>query len=200
MYSYRIEQAIRAVSLLHAGQERKGAVPLPYATHLYSVAFMLAEYTDNEDVVIAALLHDVLEDTDYTEEELAADFGETVANIVKTVSEPPTTERSKESWMAAKKQYANQIKNGPKEAAMVAAADKIHNFRSIVEEYYSDHLRFLQDFGKHLDDRLDSYQSIANAINKRLEGPLLAEFNHVFETYKEFIYEIKQKDDDRLYL
>ena len=102
---------------------------------------------------------------------------------------------SKVSWVDRKKNYAKQLKNGPIEAIMIAAADKIHNFRTSVEEYYEDHNRFLQDFGKNLDERIEVYQTIANVINNRLNGPLLSEFNHVFEEYKLFIYDIKKAQE-----
>jgi len=195
MYSFRIEQAIRAAAVLHHDQTRKGAMPYPYVTHSYSVAMMLTEYTKDENVIIAALLHDTLEDTDYTLAELTEDFGGTVAQIVDALSERKMDGDSKVSWNDRKKAYAKQLKNGPIEAIMVAAADKAHNFRTSVEEYYEDHNRFLQDFGKNLDERLEVYQTIANVINNRLSGPLLSEFNHVFEEYKNFIYDIKKAQE-----
>ncbi|MFN3188625.1 MAG: HD domain-containing protein [Candidatus Paceibacteria bacterium] len=193
MYTYRIEQAIRAAAVLHYEQKRKGSMPYPYITHLLSVAFILQEYTDDEDVLIASLLHDTLEDTDYTEEELKSDFGERVCELVKTVTEPTEIRGKKLTWMEKKQTYANQLTKGSKEAAMIAAVDKIHNFRSMVEEYYDNHELFLKDFGKNLADRLEAYQIIANSINKRVDGPLLAEFNYVFEQFKEFIYAVQKK-------
>ena len=193
MYTFRIEQAIRAAAVLHHHEARKGSMPFPYVTHLYSVAMMLGDYTTDEDVIISALLHDTIEDTDYTIEELEEDFGGRVAEIVSVLTEPKFQHDQKIPWLERKKIYAKQLKNGPIEAVMIAAADKAHNFRTSVEEYYDDHNRFRQDFGKNLEERIEAYQNIANVINNRLEGPLLAEFNHVFEEYKQFIYEI-QKD------
>lgn len=195
MYSYRIEQAIRAAAVLHRDQNRKGSMPFPYITHLVSVAFILLDYTADEDVVIAGLLHDTIEDADYTSDELEEDFGARVRTIVDAVTEKPYVGDRKVSWLEQKKNYAAQLKKGPKEAVMIAAADKAHNFRTVVEEYYDAHARFLQDFGKQLDDRLEAYQTIANVINNRLDGPLLNEFNHVFESYKQFIYDIKQAQE-----
>ncbi|MES2966962.1 MAG: HD domain-containing protein [Patescibacteria group bacterium] len=195
MYSYRIEQAIRAATVLHHSQTRKGSMPYPYVTHLYSVAMLLMEFTDNEDVIIAALLHDTLEDTDYTMEELTEDFGGTVATIVDALTEKKTEGERTVSWVDRKKNYAKQLKNGPDEAIMIAAADKAHNFRTSIEDYYDDHNRFLTDFGKNLDERLEVYQTIANVINHRLKGPLLSEFNHVFTEYKNFIYDIKKAQE-----
>ncbi len=195
MYSYRIEQAIRAAAVLHRDQERKGSMPYPYITHLMSVAFILHDYTDNEDVIVAALLHDTVEDTDYTLDELEEDFGGTVRELVETLSEPTHDGDRKMTWSEKKKAYAVQLKKGPKDAIMIAAADKAHNFRTIVEEYYEAPSRFLQDFGKNLTERLEVYQTLANVINNRLEGPLLNEFNHVFESYKEFIYAVQKSQE-----
>lgn len=192
MYTFRIEQAIRAAAVLHHHETRKGSMPFPYVTHLYSVAMMLGDYTDDEDVIVAALLHDTIEDTDYTIAELEEDFGGRVAEIVAAGSEPRLVNGQRASWVEKKKAYAKQLKSGPLEAVMIAAADKAHNFRTSVEEYYDDHNRFLQDFGKNLDERIETYQMIAGVINSRLEGPLLSEFNHVFEEYKQFIYEIQK--------
>jgi (p)ppGpp synthase/HD superfamily hydrolase len=194
MYTFRIEQAIRAAAVLHHHETRKGSMPFPYVTHLFSVAMMLGDYTTDEDVIIAALLHDTVEDTDYTLDELEEDFGGRVTEIVAALSEPKLVNGQKITWLERKKVYAKQLKNGPLEAVMIAAADKTHNFRTSVEEYYDDHNRFRQDFGKNLEERIEAYQIIANVINNRLEGPLLAEFNHVFEEYKQFIYAIQKEE------
>jgi (p)ppGpp synthase/HD superfamily hydrolase len=195
MYSYRIEQAIRAAAVLHRDQERKGSMPFPYITHLMSVACILHDYTDDEDIIIAGLLHDTVEDTDYTLPELEEDFGGRVREIVETVTEEKYDGDRKRTWADQKKHYAVKLKKGPKEAVMVAAADKAHNFRTMIEEYYDEPTRFFQDFGKNLDERLEVYQTIANVINNRLEGPLLNEFNHVFESFKEFIYAVKKASE-----
>ncbi|MCB9815572.1 HD domain-containing protein [Candidatus Nomurabacteria bacterium] len=191
MYSYKIEQAIKAASLLHQDQLRKGSVPLPYLTHLMAVTLILRDYTTDEDTLVAGLLHDTLEDTDYTYEELVEDFGEKVALIVQTLTEPGSSDQDKQSWLEIKKNYAKQLRKGPIEAVMIAAADKTHNFRSMVEDYYDDHNGFLREFGTHLDNRLEAYQNIANAINSRLADGIVHEFNHTFKTYKDFIFDVK---------
>lgn len=191
MYSYKIEQAIKAAAVLHQDQVRKGLVPLPYITHLIAVLLILRDYTSEEDVLVAALLHDTLEDTDYTPEELEADFGSTVLSYVRTLTEPKRRDEKKLPWIETKKGYAKQLRTGPIEAVMIAAADKAHNFRAIVDEYLEDHDRFLKDFGPHLDLRLEAYQSIANAINNRLTDGIVHEFNHTFTEYKNFIFDVQ---------
>ena len=184
LYSYRIEQAIRAASLLHRDQVRKGDVPLPYITHLFAVAFILSDYTDSEDVVIAGLLHDTLEDTPYTEEELREDFGRTVYEIVRSVSEH-TGDKSA-SWHERKQQYIKQLTEASEEALLVSCADKIHNMRSTIEQYYNDYEGFVSDFGGSVEDRVRMYQGISNVLNRRLKNDIVHEFNHVFTEFKKF--------------
>mgnify|MGYP000294795129 CR=1 FL=1 len=194
MYSYRIEQAIRAAAVLHQDQKRKGQMPLPYVTHLYAVALLVSDYTDDESTVIAALLHDTLEDTDYTSTELEQDFGRKVREIVEAVSEPQEDDDgNRPSWEERKKAYAKKLKTAPEEALLVAAADKIHNMRSTVEQYYDNHAGFIKDFGGALDDRAMMYQDISNVLNSRLKNDIIGEFNHVYTEYKNFVLGVKSK-------
>lgn len=195
MYSYRLEQAIRAAAVLHKDQKRRGKLPLPYITHLAAVAWLVSDYTDHEDTVIAAWLHDTLEDTDYTAEELEEDFGRDVRRIVETLSEPKERDGKKLPWKERKLAYLEQLKAGPDEALLVAAADKIHNMRSIVEEYYDNHEGFIKDFSGSLDERAMRYQDLSNLLNRRLQNDIIAEFNHVYTEYKNFLVHVKKSEE-----
>jgi (p)ppGpp synthase/HD superfamily hydrolase len=192
MYTYRIEQALRAVTILHKDQVRKGSVPLPYVSHLFAVAMIAVDYTNDEDVLITALLHDTLEDTDYTPDELQTDFGGKVREYVEALTEPADTDKKKYSWKETKEMYAKHLRKAPQEALLVAAADKIHNMRAMVEEYYDDHSRFMKEFSGSLEDRLIQYQEIANVLNRNLKSDILNEFNHVFTEYKNFISDVQK--------
>lgn len=192
MYSYRIEQALRAVTILHKDQVRKGSVPIPYVSHLFAVAMIVLDYTKDEDVLITALLHDTLEDTDYTAEELQDDFGGKVRELVEALTEPQSTEAQSLSWREQKERYAKSLKSAQEGSLIVAAADKIHNMRSIVEEYYDDHARFMADFEGSLEERVIMYQDISNTLNRLLKNDIIHEFNHVFEEYKNFVTDVKK--------
>ncbi len=192
-YSYAIEQAIKAASVLHKDQVRKGSVPYPYVTHLFAVATIVSDYTNDEDTIVSALLHDTLEDTDYTEKELEDDFGGAVRDIVVALTEPSIEVRDRKSIAFQKKQYLAQIKDASERALIVVAADKIHNMRSIVEEYYDDHTTFLSHFGTNIEDRLMTYQEISNVLNRRLKNQILSEFNSVFTEYKNFLHDVEKK-------
>ena len=195
-YSYAIEQAIRAAAVLHKDQVRKGAVPYPYITHLYAVAMIVADYTNDENAVVAALLHDTVEDTDYTIEELTEDFGGPVAEIVRTLTEPSAKSTEYPNSAARKKQYLKQLKGGKEESLIVVAADKLHITRSMVEEYYEDHTRFLADFGSAIENRLQFYQELSNILNRNLKNAILSEFNSVFTEYKQFILNVEKKRNE----
>jgi len=195
MYTFKVEQAIQAAAVLHQDHMRKGAMPIPYMTHLVAVAMILRDYTSDEDTLVAALLHDTLEDTDYTADEMKTDFGEAVTTIVQTLTEPTHDGEHKLPWLETKKRYASQLRSGSIAAVQIAAADKAHNFRTVVEEYHSEHNRFMQDFGSNLDERLEAYQSISNAINNRLKDGIVHEFNHTFSAYKQFIYDVQSSKE-----
>ena len=195
MYTYKVEQAIKAATLLHQDHVRQGQIPLPYVTHLVATMMIVRDYTSDENTLVAALLHDALEDTDYTKEEMSIDFGQEVTKIVSTLTEPEHGGPGSANWLESKLSYAKQLKAGPQEAVTIAAADKSHNFRSIVEEYQDDHNRFMQDFGKRLEDRLDAYQAISNSINSRLKDGIVHEFNHTFEAYKQFIINVQSSKE-----
>ena len=195
-YSYAIEQAIRAASILHKDQVRKGSVPYTYITHLFAVALIVSDYTNDEDTIVAALLHDTLEDTDYTAKEIEEDFGGGVRDIVVTLTEPPRTSNNRDDVEVQKKQYLKQVRSGSEKALTVLAADKIHNMRSLVEEYYDNHTGFLAEFGVYTTDRLLMYQELSNILNRNLKNAILAEFNSVFTEYKKFLNEVEQKRQD----
>jgi (p)ppGpp synthase/HD superfamily hydrolase len=197
MYTYRIEQALRAITILHKDQVRKGSQPIPYVSHLFAVAMIAADYTQDEDTIITALLHDTLEDTDYTGAELQEDFGGTVREMVEALSEDQGGTQGSIPWKERKIAYAKSLRKAPEGALIVAAADKIHNMRCIVEEYYDDHSRFLADFDGTLEDRVLMYEEISNALNRGLKSDILAEFNHVFTEYKNFIADVKRTKEEK---
>lgn len=190
-YSYRIEQAIRAAAVLHKNQVRKGKTPFPYVTHLYAVTMIVAEYTNDENTIVAALLHDTLEDTDYTKEELNEDFGHSVLEIVESVTAASIADD--ESWIDSRKRFVKKLKDASQEALLICAADKIHNMRCVVEEYYDSHSQFLADFGGTLEDRILMYQEMSNVLNRNMKSDILSEFNHVFDEYKKFIESIERE-------
>ncbi len=125
---YRV---ISLASEAHNGQERK-VTGTPYISHPFSVASIVSNYTDNEEIIIAALLHDVIEDVDkdgYREQDITDTFGQRVADLVLDVSEDkslPYDER--------KKEYLDRVKELDQDALLIKYADLYHNTLSILED------------------------------------------------------------------
>lgn len=182
MYSYEVEKAIQAACVLHNGQVRKGgSVPIPYVSHLFSVFSILLDYTTDEATLVAALLHDTLEDTDYTPENLQEDFGEAVLSIVAAVTEDKSLD-----WQARKDGYLLSTVAGGEASLLVSAADKIHNMRSLIEQYHEDIPRYLHDFPNNTGPGLVFLQKLSNALNSGLKNDIVHEFNHVLTEFKTF--------------
>lgn len=131
----QIKKAIQFAARKHHGQMRREAEPLPYITHLFSVALLVAEDGTHDDVVTAALLHDTLEDTDTTREEIVENFNEHVATLVEAVSEIKERDGNKLSWKERKTAYLANLETAPNDAVLIAIADKIDNIESKLEAF-----------------------------------------------------------------
>lgn len=191
-YSEKIDKAIRAATTLHDGHIRRGRFSYPYVTHLISVAFIVSSYTDDEDCIAAAFLHDTLEDTEYTPEDMFDDFGEQVTEIVLGVSEYYGTQSARPDWTSRKQEYIKQLNNAPNGSLIVSAADKIHNFSCILDEYVGRPNAFIRDFGTNLLQRLNHYQEVSNVINRRLQNPIVPAFNETFAKYRAFLADVQR--------
>jgi (p)ppGpp synthase/HD superfamily hydrolase len=136
LFSPLVERAIRIAADKHRGQLRKGS-DLPYLAHPAAVALILARAGFNDDrVLAAAFLHDVVEDTDYTVEQLAADFPPEVVEIVNALSEQKTDAAgAKRPWKDRKLDHLAVIRNASSEAKAVALADKLHNLGTMLIDY-----------------------------------------------------------------
>lgn len=132
-YTKRFDDALQFASELHRNQTRKGT-KIPYVTHLMGVASIVGENYGTEDEVIAALLHDAIEDTAQTRESLYARFGPTVAEIVEGCSDAQDP-NNKAAWEERKRAHIEHVANSSKSVQLVSAADKLHNARAILADY-----------------------------------------------------------------
>lgn len=130
-----VEKAMRLAAEAHRDQTRKAST-VPYLSHPASVALILARagYGD-EAVLSAALLHDVVEDTPLTLEQLALEFPEEVVQIVASLSEQKTDDAGvKRPWKDRKVDHIRHLKSASPEAKAVALADKLHNLTSMLHD------------------------------------------------------------------
>jgi (p)ppGpp synthase/HD superfamily hydrolase len=118
----------------HAGQGRKASTT-PYIAHLMGVASLTLEFGGDEDMAIAALLHDVVEDCGGVPmlREVKKRFGSRVAKIVDGCTDSDV--EPKPPWRERKETYIRHLKDADAETKLVSAADKLNNVRSILSDY-----------------------------------------------------------------
>jgi len=118
----------------HAGQRRKAST-IPYVAHLIGVASLVLEAGGDEDLAIAALLHDVVEDCGGAPmlKEVRWRFGKRVAKIVDECTDADTY--PKPPWRERKEKYLRRLKKADADTRLVSAADKLNNVRSILSDY-----------------------------------------------------------------
>lgn len=131
LLSSRFERALRWAAEGHRDQLRKGS-GVAYLTHVVAVASALDRSGFTEDVVIAGLLHDLVEDTDATLDEVRERFGPFVAELVGYCSEVKLDASGKKRpWEDRKRDHLAALANAPVEAKGIVLADKLHNLLSI---------------------------------------------------------------------
>ncbi|MEX0917480.1 MAG: HD domain-containing protein [Candidatus Paceibacterota bacterium] len=181
-HTANLEKALQKAASLHKDQKRKGKDEVPYITHPVSVMLILSHYTDEEDILIAGLLHDTVEDTDYTFKELEKDFGSSVRALVEGVSQPENG-----TWLEQKKEYLKSLKSAPDGAAYVSAADKMHNFDSARRDFKESHEMMTRCFPGNLEERILGYKRIVDHLLPRIPKEMADELQVAFASYKEFI-------------
>jgi (p)ppGpp synthase/HD superfamily hydrolase len=127
-------RAFRFAAEKHAGQARKAST-IPYIAHVMGVASLVLEFGGDEDMAIAALLHDVVEDCGGApmQAEVRRKFGKRVAKIVAGCTDSDTI--PKPPWRERKENYIQHLKSADAETRLVSAADKLNNVRSILSDY-----------------------------------------------------------------
>jgi (p)ppGpp synthase/HD superfamily hydrolase len=130
----RFLRAFLFAAEMHKGQTRKAST-IPYIAHLMGVASLVLEAGGDEDLAIAALLHDVVEDCGGAPmlKEVRRQFGKRVAKVVDGCTDADTD--PKPPWRERKEKYIRHLKAAEADTQLVSAADKLNNVRSILSDY-----------------------------------------------------------------
>jgi len=130
----RFMRAFQFAAEKHAGQTRKAST-IPYLAHLMGVASLVLEAGGDEDLAIAAFLHDVVEDCGGAPmlKEVRRRFGARVAEVVDGCTDADTY--PKPPWRERKEKYLRHLKKADADTRLVSAADKLNNVRSILADY-----------------------------------------------------------------
>ncbi len=119
----------------HHGTERRGKAS-PYIIHCMEAASIVATISNDPELLAAAMLHDVLEDTDVTEDELRREFGNRVADLVVGESDPEVPGAHKpETWQARKQFVIERLAKEDIDGKIVAMGDKLSNMRAIARDF-----------------------------------------------------------------
>jgi (p)ppGpp synthase/HD superfamily hydrolase len=162
----RFDAAFRFASHAHRHQIRKG-MAIPYLAHLLSVAALVLEAGGDEELAIAALLHDAAEDQGGQAmlDEIRSKFGDRVATVVEGCSD--TLESPKPAWQLRKQAYIEHIRNSADlGTCVVSAADKLHNSRSILDDHYLIGDAVFDRFRKSKDHTLWYYRELVPAFRQ----------------------------------
>lgn len=170
-YSPRFESALAMAARAHARQHRKGT-DVPYVTHLVHVAWMLARHGFDEDVVIAGLLHDLLEDTVVGERQIRDAFGEGVARIVRECTEP---DHDYAMWEERKEHTIEHLRTAGEDVRAVVCADKLHNLATIRDELRERGDEVWRKFGRGVGPQAWYYREIAASLSEGWSHPMLDE-------------------------
>ena len=178
----RLDEAIKLASRLHASQVRKDSLQTPYISHLVGVAMLISSVTDDEEIIIAGLLHDSLEDVPhYTYEQLVADCGERVAQIVYHVTEPLDANKADDEqlpWLERKETYLKHLRSGGRESAIVSSADKIHNTESFMRDFAKEGEAYGHRFGSSIKNRIWFHEQVLVIVTEKL-----GEDNHIIKRF-----------------
>lgn len=161
-----LQEAIKFAVERHRGQVRKGT-NIPYALHPLNVGYLLLQHGCAEEVAAAGFLHDTLEDTATTPEELRQRFGERVAWLVQQVTETDRTQ----PWEIRKQHTLEHLRQvGDRDVLLVACADKLDNLQMLREGIRVYGVKLWERFKAPMRAQRWYYSSLAELFAQRLHG------------------------------
>ncbi len=171
MITTKIDTAIARMLELHATQTRKGAAQTPYAVHPIHVGLLASRYTDRWELVVAALLHDTVEDTPYTPADVEREFGTTVRELVGFLTE----DKAIADWQERKDEHLARVRTNP-DACLIKAADVIANLRSLRAGLDQEGPAFWQRFNAPKDEKIAHEHAIFEAIHRSIPSKMAEEY------------------------
>lgn len=165
-----VDKAILFALKAHAGTERRGK-GFPYIIHPLEAMAIVASITNDPELLAAAVLHDTVEDTGVTVEQLREEFGDRVAELVEAESDKFAEGVSEEaSWHSRKQAAIDHLRAAPHDAKIVAMGDKLSNMRAIWRDYQQQGDALWNLFHAKLrSDHEWHYRGLADSL-KELEG------------------------------
>jgi (p)ppGpp synthase/HD superfamily hydrolase len=171
-------RALAYAARLHGRQVRK-RTERPYIGHLLGVASIVIEYGGDEEMAIAALLHDAVEDQGGRPRlrEIREKFGKRVAHIVDGCTDSYTD--PKPPWTERKRAYVERVAGESEEARLVSAADKLSNVRETLHDLRLEGDTVFERFAGKKEGTLWYYRALVKEFQKSGSNPLVEELDRV---------------------
>ncbi len=180
MLTQRFVEALRYAAELHQFQRRKGKGQ-PYVGHLLGVAAIVIQHGGGEDQVIAALLHDAVEDQGGLPrlDEIRNKFGAEVARIVDGCTDSYEARGEKRDWEERKRAYIERVAHEAEDVRLVSAADKLANAREILADYRVEGDEVFKRFQGRKHGTLSYYRRLVDVFRAAGTTPLVEELERV---------------------
>jgi (p)ppGpp synthase/HD superfamily hydrolase len=179
----RFNDALVFTAELHCMQTRKGEGEIPYISHLLGVASLVLEAGGDEDMAIAALLHDAVEDQGGMEtlERIRHRFGARVADIVKGCTDD-FGGHTRRSWCERKTKYMEHLReHSDEETRIVSLADKVHNARTILLDHIEQGDRVFQRFSGRKEGTMWYYRALVDGFRYAESKRPITQFTRGYE-------------------
>lgn len=165
-----IERAAELAVRAHGGRTRKES-SAPYIVHPIAVALILARHNFHNIVIAAALVHDVVEDTNITDKELRHELGNDVQDLIV-----PITHDNSLSWKEKKIRYIKTVRDASDNAKAISIADKIANARSLLAAYEKQGAAIWKYFNAGREEKLWFEHAMLDMIRESWKHPFVDEY------------------------
>jgi len=177
-----LDRAIVFAANAHSGTTRRGK-DYPYIVHPLEAMTIVSTMTSDQELLSAAVLHDTVEDTDVTVEDIRREFGDRVAELVAEESDSYLEGESlKDSWLRRKKAAIDRLASASRDAKIVALGDKLSNMRTIARDYAVKGDELWKLF--HVSDKQAHewhYRGLADSLRELSDTEAFKEFEQLIE-------------------
>lgn len=176
-----VRSALEEARADHAGQVRNGSGGMPYVEHPITVAGRLEEHGYGDEVLAAALLHDVIEDSDATLDELREKFGEEVAGMVGVL----TDDEAIDSYRERKAEHRERVAAAPGEAMAIYGADKLTNVCTLLAAYEDEGDAVRDEFKVPVELKLEIWEADLELLREKApEVPFLDDLGEELSRFR----------------